>query len=190
MGEESSDTSESDNNDDNQRMPDDFFPGEAKMSNDEAEIQRHTSVQVITVILSNFSWKFFKSIEIYFWRIFAKKNFQSNSNSECSLNEINLGAHHLPTSGIALLNQAQHHHLTPETRKFRTRSNDSTRSDLSDVSFTNDAFKGKFYSQYKIHCFYQDQLFIRKFLTWKLTVKRGFIDFVGANFLAYLWSEA
>lgn len=55
MGEESSDTSESDNNDDNQRMPDDFFPGEAKMSNDEAEIQRHTSVQVITVILSNFS---------------------------------------------------------------------------------------------------------------------------------------
>ena len=46
MGEESSDTSESDNNDDNQRMPDDFFPGEAKMSNDEAEIQRHTSVQV------------------------------------------------------------------------------------------------------------------------------------------------
>ena len=48
MGEESSDTSESDNNDDNQRMPDDFFPGEAKMSNDEAEIQRHTSVQVIT----------------------------------------------------------------------------------------------------------------------------------------------
>ena len=49
MGEEtSSDTSESDNNDDNQRMPDDFFPGEAKMDNEE-HIQRHTSIQVFFI---------------------------------------------------------------------------------------------------------------------------------------------
>jgi len=108
MGEEtSSDTSESDNNDDNQRMPDEFFPGEAKMEN--GGIQRHTSTQ------SN-----------------------SNSESSISLNDINFAGlpHVLPITGIGLLNQAH-----PETRKFRTRSNDSTRSDLSDHSFTTEALK-------------------------------------------------
>ena len=71
-------------------------------------------------------------------------NFQSNSNSESSLslNDVNFaGPNQLPISGIGLLSQAQHHHLTPESRKFRNRSNDSARSDFSD-SVASETFKG------------------------------------------------
>ena len=46
MGEDSSET-ESETNENDQRMPDDFFPGESKMDSDiDSEIQRHTSIQV------------------------------------------------------------------------------------------------------------------------------------------------
>jgi len=112
MGEESSET-ESETNENDQRMPDDFFPGESKMDSDiDSEIQRHTSIQ------SN-----------------------SNSESSLSLNDVNFaGPNQLPISGIGLLSQAQHHHLTPESRKFRNRSNDSARSDFSD-SVASETFK-------------------------------------------------
>ena len=59
MGEDSSET-ESETNENDQRMPDDFFPGESKMDSDiDSEIQRHTSIQVrllsLTKILKYFS---------------------------------------------------------------------------------------------------------------------------------------
>ena len=59
MGEDSSET-ESETNENDQRMPDDFFPGESKMDSDiDSEIQRHTSIQVrllsLTKVLKYFS---------------------------------------------------------------------------------------------------------------------------------------
>lgn len=52
MGEESSET-ESETNENDQRMPDDFFPGESKMDSDiDSEIQRHTSIQVWQILLT------------------------------------------------------------------------------------------------------------------------------------------